>query len=163
MGNEVRDPTGREQPSFPPFPPTSGELVAWCARQWGDADLVVLGDHRLTYSAAEARSAALAKGLLAAGVGKGSRVGLLAPNGPEWVVAWLAATRIGAVVALLNTYSKARELGRALRHADVAHLITVPSYLGNDYLERLMVAVPGIDEQPAEQVLLASHPFLRAV
>ena len=32
---------------------------------------------------------------------------LLAPNGPEWIVGWLAATRIGCVVALLNTYSKA--------------------------------------------------------
>jgi len=44
----------------------------------------------------------MAKGLLASGVGKGTRVGLLAPNSPEWVVAWLAATRIGAVVPMLN-------------------------------------------------------------
>ena len=79
--------------SFPAFTPTSGTLIRWCAEQWGDAPFVVLGDDRLTYAEAEARSADLAKGMLASGVGKGTHVGLLAPNGPEWVVAWLAATR----------------------------------------------------------------------
>ena len=56
--------------SFPPFRPTSGELVRRCAERWGDAPFVVLGDERLTYAEADARSAALAKGMLASGVGK---------------------------------------------------------------------------------------------
>ncbi len=152
-----------ETPTFPPFPPTSGALAHWCAKQWGDADFVVLGDQRLTYAEAESRSATLAKGLLAIGVGKGTRVGLLAPNGPDWVVAWLAATRIGALMPLFNTYSKARELGRTLRHADTAQLLTVPSYLGNDYLDRLEEAVPGLAGQVRERVLVESHPYLRGV
>src|SRR5690606_17257232 len=80
----------------------------------------------------------------------------------DWVVAWLAATRIGGLVALLNTYSRAREIGRALRHADVAHLLAVPSYLGNDYLGRLEAAVPGLAGQRPGQLLAASHPYLRA-
>lgn len=150
-------------PSFPDFTPTSGELVRTCARRWGDKDLVVLGDERLSYAALEARSAELARGLLAAGVGKGTHVGLLAPNGPDWVVGWFAATRIGAVVALLNTYAKARELGRALRHGDVAHLLTVGTHLGHDYLDRLEEAAPGLVTAEAAQLVLASHPYLRAV
>lgn len=150
-------------PSFPDFTPTSGELVRTCARRWGDKDLVVLGDERLSYAALEARSAELARGLLAAGVGKGTHVGLLAPNGPDWVVGWFAATRIGAVVALLNTYAKARELGRALRHGDVAHLLTVGTHLGHDYLDRLEEAAPGLATAEAAQLVLASHPYLRAV
>jgi acyl-CoA synthetase (AMP-forming)/AMP-acid ligase II len=84
--------------SFPPFTPTSGELVRRCAERWGDAPFLVLGDERMTYAEADTRSTALAKGLLASGVGKSTHVGLLAPNGPTWVVAWLAATRIGAGV-----------------------------------------------------------------
>ena len=43
---------------------------------------------------------------------------------PFKVLAWLAATRIGAVVVPLNTFFKARELGWMLRHADVAVLLT---------------------------------------
>ncbi|MEZ5140442.1 MAG: class I adenylate-forming enzyme family protein [Acidimicrobiales bacterium] len=64
------------------------------------------------------------------GAGKGTRVGLLGPNSPDWVVAWLAATRIGAVVAMLNTYNKAPELRRVIRHADLATLLTVGELLG---------------------------------
>jgi acyl-CoA synthetase (AMP-forming)/AMP-acid ligase II len=149
--------------SFPPFTPTSGELVRRCAERWGDAPFVVLGDERLSYAQAAARSAALAKGLLVSGVGKSTAVGLLAPNGPDWVVAWLAATRIGALVALLNTYGQTRELGRALRHGDVAHLLTVGSHLGHDYLGRLEAAAPGLADQRHERLLLPSHPYLRSV
>lgn len=149
--------------SFPPFRPTSGELIRRCADRWGDAPFVVLGDERLTYAEADTRSAALAKGLLVSGVGKSTHVGLLAPNGPAWVVAWLAATRVGALVALLNTYGKAREIGRTLRHGDVAHLLTVAAHLGHDYLGRLEEAAPGLAEQPHEHLFLPSHPYLRSV
>jgi non-ribosomal peptide synthetase component E (peptide arylation enzyme) len=54
----------------PPFRPTSGKLVGRGAERWGDAPFVVLGDERMTYAEADARSADLAKGLLASGVGK---------------------------------------------------------------------------------------------
>ena len=149
-------------PHFPPFTPTSGTLVRECAARWGDQDFVVLGDQRLSYAEADARSAQLAKGLLASGLGKGSRIGLLAPNSPEWVVAWLAATRMGAVVAMLNTYNKAPELRRVIRHADLHTLLTVGELLGVDELGRLEEAMPGIVAQRNEQIFLPSHPYLRA-
>jgi acyl-CoA synthetase (AMP-forming)/AMP-acid ligase II len=151
------------EPSFPSFTATSGTLVRACAQRWGDKPFVTLGDRCLTYAEADARSAELAKGLLVSGVGKGTHVGLLAPNGPDWVVAWLAATRIGAVVALLNTYNKAAELGRAIRHADVALLLTVGELLGIDELDRLEQAAPGLVGQAHEHLLVPSHPYLRAV
>ena len=149
--------------SFPAFTPTSGELIRACAAGYGDKVFAVLGDERITYLEADARSAQLAKGLLASGVGKGTRVGLLAPNGPEWIVGWLGATRIGAVVALLNTYGKAGELGWALRHADIQVLLTVDAHLGHDYLARLEQAAPGLIGQEAERIMIDSHPYLRAV
>lgn len=150
-------------PHFPDFRPTSGELIRSCADRLGDKVFAVLGDDRLTYAEAEARSAQLAKGLLASGAGKGTRVGLLAPNGPEWIIGWLGATRIGAVVALLNTYGKARELGWILRHADIQVLLTVDSHLGHDYLERLEQAAPDLVGQTHERIFIESHPYLRAV
>ncbi len=153
----------RAAPSFPPFTPTSGTLIRECAARYGDADFVILEDQHLTYAEAEARSAQLARGLLASGVGKGTRIGLLGPNSPEWVVAWLAATRIGAVVAMLNTYNKAPELRRVIRHSDLAMLLTVGELLGVDELDRIAEAVPGIEAQPHEGILLPSHPYLRSV
>ena len=148
---------------FPPFTPTSPALVRECARRRGDTTFIVLGDQRLTYAEAEARSARLAKALLVSGVGKGTHVGLLAPNGPEWVVGWFAISRIGAVAVLLNTYNKAPELRRILRHSDQAVLLTVGRHLGHDYLDRLEQAAPDLVDQPHEQVLMPSHPYLRAV
>jgi acyl-CoA synthetase (AMP-forming)/AMP-acid ligase II len=149
--------------SFPSFTPTSGELVRTAAERFGDKPLAILGDQRLTYADAEDQSARLAKGLLASGIGKGARVGLLAPNCPEWIVGWLGATRIGAVTTLFNTYAKAKELGWLLRHADVQLLLTVDRYLGNDYLERLEQAVPDLASQEHERIFVESNPFLRSV
>jgi acyl-CoA synthetase (AMP-forming)/AMP-acid ligase II len=149
--------------SFPEYPPTAAELIHAAVAKHGDRTLVILGDERTTFAVVEARSAQLARGLLASGVGKGTRVGLLAPNGPEWIVGWLAAARIGAVVVLLNTYHQTRELSWTLRHADVQHLLTVDRYLGHDYLDRLEGVAPEVAAQPAEQIFVTSHPFLRSV
>jgi acyl-CoA synthetase (AMP-forming)/AMP-acid ligase II len=150
-------------PSFPAFTPTAGELVRAAAAAHPDKALAVLAGDRLTYTDAEVRSAQIAKGLLAAGAGKGTRVGLLAGNGPDWIAGWLGITRIGGLAILLNTYSKAGELGWVLRHADVQVLLTVDSHLGHDYLERLEQAIPGLAEQAHEHILVASHPYLRSV
>ncbi len=142
---------------------TAGEFVRHIAAEWGDRDLAVLGDERLTYADAERRSATLAKALLRSGVKPGTHVGLLAPNGPNWIVAWLAATRIGALVPLLNTYYKPRELGWAVGHSEVQVLLTVGHHLGHDYVERLETVAPGLAEQPHRDIRVESHPSLRTV
>jgi len=148
---------------FPSFTPTSATLVRHAAAQWGAHTAIVLGDDRLSYRELDERSAELAKGLLVSGVGKGTHVGLLAPNGPEWVVGWFAITRIGAVAVLLNTYNKAPELRRTLRHSDQAVLLTVDRHLGHDYLERLEQAAPELAGGTHDHLRLASHPYLRSV
>jgi acyl-CoA synthetase (AMP-forming)/AMP-acid ligase II len=150
-------------PSFPAHTPTTGELIKAAAAARGDKVLAVLGDHRLTYAEAEAQSAVLAKGLLASGAGKGTRVGLLAGNSPEWIVGWLGITRMGGVAVLLNTYGKARELAWVLRHADIQVLLTVDAHLGHDYLDRLEQAIPTLADQAHERIFVESHPYLRAV
>lgn len=149
--------------SFPSFTPTAGELIKFAAAKYGDKVLAVLGTDRLTYTDCEARSAELARGLLASGAGKGTRVALLAPNGPDWIVGWLAAARIGCVVTLLNTYAKARELGWVLRHSDAQILLMVDRHLGHDYLERMEQAAPGLAGAAKECIFIESLPYLRSV
>ncbi|MGI9602034.1 MAG: class I adenylate-forming enzyme family protein [Acidimicrobiales bacterium] len=138
-------------------------MLTEAVRQHGEREMVVLGERRLTYAEVADRSAWLARGLLGQGVGKGSRVALLAPNGPEWITAWLAASRIGAVVILLNTYNKARELGWVLHHCDAQTLLAVDQHLDHDYRPRLEAAVPGLAGQPPDRITVVSHPFLRSV
>ncbi|MEL7207511.1 MAG: class I adenylate-forming enzyme family protein, partial [Actinomycetota bacterium] len=158
-------PDWPREPSFPDFEPTAGHLIHDLVERHAATDLVVLGDRRATYAEIEAASADLARGLLARGVGKGSRVGLLAPNGPEWITGWLAATRIGAVAVLLNTYLKARELEWVLRHSDVDTLLLADRHLGHDYLERLEEVAPALaaGRDSDGRLVLPSHPFLRSI
>ena len=157
----VSDP-GARRFRKPGYEPTADRFVRHVAGEWEDRDLVVLGERRLSYRELEVESRCLGRALLASGVTRGSRVGLLAPNGPEWVVAWLAAARIGALVVLLNTFHKARELGWALAHCDAEVLFTVDRYLSHDYAARLEEAVDGLSGQRREAIDCDSHPSLRA-
>ena len=148
---------------FPPFTPTVPVFLRHVAERSGDDVLIVLGARRLSYAEAERESAELARGLVALGATKGSRIGILLPNGPDFVLAWLAATRIGAVAVPINTFYRARELHYVLRHADVQILLTADEILGGDCLERLEAAAPSLRQARGEPLFLPELPHLRAV
>ena len=148
---------------FPDFPPSVPVMLRTLAQRYGPRELLVVGERRVTYEQAEAESALLARGLLAEGIGKGTRVALLLPNGPEWVFAWLAAARIGALVVPLNTFSRARELHFVLRHADVDTLLTAGRFLSHDYLALLEECAPELAGGAREPLRLRGLPYLRRV
>jgi acyl-CoA synthetase (AMP-forming)/AMP-acid ligase II len=150
-------------PRFPDYEPTVPGFLAQVTKRFGANPLILLGERRISYAEAERASAKLARGLLASGFGKGSRIAVCAPNGPDWVVWWLAVTRIGAVMVPLNTFYKPRELGYVLRHSDASALITVARCLSNDYLERLEACAPGLPAQRAGALYTRELPHLRAV
>jgi acyl-CoA synthetase (AMP-forming)/AMP-acid ligase II len=148
---------------FPDYLPTTATFIRELAERFADHTLIVLDDRRLGFAEAEARSARLARSLLSRGLGKGSRVGLLMPNGPDWLVAWLAVTRIGGLLVPLNTFFQTRELAWILRHADVQTLLTVSGFLSHDYLERLETAAPGLSESTGGPLRLHALPYLRDI
>jgi acyl-CoA synthetase (AMP-forming)/AMP-acid ligase II len=126
---------------------TMAQLVRATAAAYGDDPAVVLHgdsipDDTASYRELDQRSAALARGLLARGVGKGSRVGFIYGNSPTFAVLLAAISRIGAVAVPISTLIKAEELVRVLRRSDVAGLIVQRSLLGHDYVERLIEALP---------------------
>jgi fatty-acyl-CoA synthase len=92
---------------------------------------------RLDFAALRARADAVAAGLAAHGVGRGTRAGLLLPNWPEWIVIAFAVWRCGGVLVPLNTLYRARELGHALALADVEVLVAVRRFLRNDFAASL--------------------------
>jgi len=146
-----------------PFDATAPALIRWSTTTFAEQELTVLGDERLRFDEAGARSAELARSLLAEGVGKGTRVGVLAPNGPDAYVALMAVTRIGAVAVPINTFYVASELAWVLNDADVHVLLTVPSLLNNDYVARLEEAIAGLSEQSSSDLDLVALPFLRRI
>ena len=150
----------------PDFPPTVPELLRACTARAADAPLIVHGTRRLSYGEVDRESAALARGLLARGIGKGTRVALWMPNGPDWLIAFFAAARIGALVTPINTFYRAREAGWALRHSDAECLLCYARFLNNDYLSMLEETMPGLASQNAEKgepLRVPSHPYLREI
>lgn len=146
-----------------PFEPTAPALFRWATTRFAQCELTKLDGAALTYGEAEARSGQLARSLLAGGAGKGTRIGVLAPNGPDAYIGLMAATRIGAVAVPINTFFVASELAWILDHADIEVLLTVPSLLGNDYVERLEAGIPGLEDTSDPDLRLVATPFLRRV
>jgi acyl-CoA synthetase (AMP-forming)/AMP-acid ligase II len=138
-------------------------LLQYCREKYGDNEFLISADERLTYADLDRRSAEMAKGLLAMGVGKGSRVGLLMPNDPEWVIAFWACARIGALTVALSTFYQPPEISWGVRHNDLQLLLIAARYLKNDYLEKLEKALPGLAEQASTELWLPQHPYLRTI
>lgn len=130
----------------------------------GDAPLFVTSDERLGYAEADERSAVLARRFLAAGIGKNTRVAIVLANGRDWVVSFLALTRIGAHAILLNPFGKAPELAYALRHSDAHAVVTGAQAGGVDVAALLARAVPALEHHRGRDPLCTeTHPFLREV
>jgi acyl-CoA synthetase (AMP-forming)/AMP-acid ligase II len=137
-------------------------LLAHFRTVYAARDVMVFDDRRLTYGELDARSALLARQLLAAGIGKGSRVGLLLQSDETFLITWMAVTRIGAVAVTLPSLSKADEIRRIAVHADLHMLFSARRYLHHDYAERIAAAFPGIAGGKIPY-RLSDAPFLRAV
>jgi len=150
-------------PVAPEYDPTVPGLLQYVMQQFGDRDCVVTPDDRLTYRDLERRSRHLAERLISVGVGKGTRVGVLFPNGTAWVVAWCAAARLGAIVIPVNTFYRPAELLRFLVHADVHVVIGVDGFLHHDYLERLESIAPELAVHAGAPLRLGALPQLRHV
>ncbi|MFV2173793.1 class I adenylate-forming enzyme family protein [Actinomadura sp. LOL_016] len=145
------------------LPLTVPALLRDRAAARGGHRLLVCDREELTYADAEHRSAALARGLLAAGAGKGTHVGLLYPNGADFVVGWLAAARIGAVTIPFSTFSTATELRGLLRGADVEILLAADAFRSHDYLATLREAVPELDLGTPPPLRSPTVPALRRI
>jgi acyl-CoA synthetase (AMP-forming)/AMP-acid ligase II len=117
----------------------------------------------LTYAELRSEARRLAKGLVARGVGKSTRVGVLFANRPEWLFATFAASLTGAVVVPINTFATPDELDYVLRHADVAWLLQQPRLLKHAFLDDLLSRHPEIASGRPGAIRCAALPQLRGV
>jgi fatty-acyl-CoA synthase len=90
------------------FPLVVDEL----ADRYGDRPALLSDRESFTYVGLAARSNQYARWALGQGIQKGDTVCLMMPNRPEYLALWLGITRVGGVVALLNS----NLAGSALAH-----------------------------------------------
>ncbi|MDV7087668.1 AMP-binding protein [Rhodococcus opacus] len=88
---------------------------------------------RWTYAELRRDVDAVAVGLLKRGIGKGDRVGIWAPNCPEWTLIQFATAKIGAVLVNINPAYRAHELRYVLDQAGIRLLVSAPEFKSSDY------------------------------
>jgi acyl-CoA synthetase (AMP-forming)/AMP-acid ligase II len=130
-------------------PSTIDELVRHRAAQYPAKPVVIDPVNRITFAELDQHTHATAAAFLEAGVTKGSRVGLLMPNGTAWVRTAIALTRIGAVLVPLSTLLAPPELVAQLRVASVQYLVAVEEFRGHRYLDELKSESQSSTDLPA--------------
>jgi fatty-acyl-CoA synthase len=95
-------------------------VECWTGRRW-------------TYAELDADVDRVARGLLAAGVAKGDRVGVWSPNCAEWVLVQYATAKVGAVLVNVNPAYRTHELAYVLQQSGVRTLVTATSFKTSDY------------------------------
>ncbi|ORA14487.1 class I adenylate-forming enzyme family protein [Mycobacterium asiaticum] len=128
---------------------TIAGLVGAQAAQHGSKPMVIDPASRVSYIELDTTTKDMAATLIAAGVRKGTRVGLIMPNCTRWVQIAIAVTRIGGVLVPLSTLLQPTELVAQLRMASVQFLVSVEEFRGHRYLDAVR-AVPRA-ELPALQ------------
>ena len=119
---------------------TIDRLVRRQAAQHGSKPMVIDPSSRISYRELDTTTRDLAAVFADAGIGKGTRVGLIMPNSTRWVQAAIALTRIGAVLVPLSTLLRAGELVAQLRTASVQFLVSVEEFRGHRYLDDVRTA-----------------------
>nr|WP_090339153.1 class I adenylate-forming enzyme family protein [Mycolicibacterium malmesburyense]CRL67177.1 acyl-CoA synthetase [Mycolicibacterium malmesburyense] len=143
--------------------PTVPALLARASAEFGDHTYLVTPTDRLTYREADRRSRDLARWLLGEGIGKGARVGLFFPNGVDWIVWWLAVSRIGALAVPLSTLYAPAEIAKVARLADVAMVVAPSRVLSIDVAERFEAAWANLTTQRGGPLAMTDAPYLRRI
>ena len=123
---------------------TIGDNLDRTVAAHGDRDALI--DHasgrRWTYREFAEQVNGLAAGLLSRGVGKGDRVGMWAPNCPEWTFTQYATAKIGAILVNINPAYRSHELQYVLEQAGISTLVSAASFKTSDYASMIETVRP---------------------
>jgi fatty-acyl-CoA synthase len=132
---------------------------------YGDREALVFrtaeGVIRWTYADLWERAVEVACALRAHGVGKGTRVGVLMTNRPEWLSAFFGITLTGGVAVTLSTFSTPSELEYLITASNVAVLLFERHVLKTDFATVLSDLAPEICSTLPGPLQSAKFPHLR--
>ena len=132
------------------------ELEAVAARA-GDGAVT-----RWTYGDLWDQSRRYAKGFMATGVGRGSRVGVLMPNRAGWLAAAFGVALCGGVTVPLSTFATADELAQLITHSGINVLVAQRGFARSP-LEALAGDCPALLEGPSAPLMSPRFPLLRRI
>jgi acyl-CoA synthetase (AMP-forming)/AMP-acid ligase II len=138
---------------------TIPEMVLSAAGRFGDADAVVDGPLRLSFTEVVERIRCAAGAFAGLGVDKGERVAIWAPNSAEWMIAAFGLLTAGGVLVPVNTRFKAEEAADVIRRSGAKAVLVQKGFLGLDYAAP--AGIPVVDLK--SEFLSSGSPFQRDV
>ncbi|TAN13476.1 MAG: AMP-binding protein [Rhizobiaceae bacterium] len=131
----------------------------------GHQDGAIFVEHgkRYTYAELDREVDRLAAGFHRLGLRKGDRVGIWAPNRPEWLLTQFATARLGLVMVNINPAYRLSELEYALRKVGCKALVTAASFKSSDYLGMIRTLAPELADCKPGALKAAKLPDLRIV
>lgn len=98
-----------------------------------EALVEVASGRRWTWAELDRDVDALARGLIAAGLRKGDRVGIWAPNCAEWTLVQYATAKAGIVLVNVNPSYRTHEFAYAVNQSGLRMLLAATSFKSSDY------------------------------
>ncbi len=98
------------------------------ARKYPDVPCTIFKGAKISYREMNETTDRLAAGLAELGVKKGDRVGIFIPNTPQFVMAYMAALKIGAVVVATNPAYSAREIEHQSNDSGMELMIVMSNF-----------------------------------
>ena len=127
---------------------TIGANLEKTVARHGDEEAFVVPHQgvRQTWLEFNASVDAVAKGLMAAGIDAGDRVGMWSPNYAEWTYVQFATAKIGAIQVNVNPAYRTNELAYALEQSGCRILVTRTEYLTSKYQEMVEKVRPELGQ-----------------
>jgi fatty-acyl-CoA synthase len=98
-----------------------------------EALVEVASGRRWTWAELDRDVDALARGLFAAGLEQGDRVGIWAPNCAEWTIVQYATAKLGVILVNVNPAYRTHEFSYAVNQSGLRMLISASSFKTSDY------------------------------
>ena len=136
---------------------TIGDNLDRTAARFGDREALVdsAAGKRWNYTEFVEDVDAVALGMLQAGIVKGDRVGIWAPNCWQWVLVQYATAKIGAILVNINPAYRSHELQYVLEQAGVRMLVSASTFKTSDYAQMIETVRPNCPDLE-DVVLLGS-------
>lgn len=144
---------------------TLGGFLKEVTEKYADREVAVMRDgdsaQRWNYADLWQDSVKLARALLARGLAKGTRVGILATNRYEFITSTFGTALAGGVATTLNTFSTAAELEVLLENSACSLLLFERKVLKKDFAEILFELEPALKHCAPGALQSLKFPFLR--
>ena len=138
---------------------TIPEMVLSAADRFGDAEAIVDGPLRFSFTDLGKRIRCAAGAFADLGIGQGDRVAIWAPNSAEWIIAAFGLLTAGGVLVPVNTRFKTEEAADVITRSAAKAVLVQKGFLGQEYTAP--AGIPAVDLK--SDFLSSGSPFERAV